>query len=66
MQAGLWAGAGVALAIAVLAGWRDWRRRRRTDPDAVGIIDWPTVQVFALLVFVILASLALHAGAPGQ
>ncbi len=60
MQAGLWTGAGTAIAIAVLSGWQDWRRRTRHDPDAVGIVDWPTVQMIALIVAVILASLALQ------
>lgn len=50
--------AAIALAIAILAGWRDHRRRRRHDPDAVGWIDWTTVQVLALIAFAIVALLA--------
>lgn len=61
MQVGLWTAAGLALLIAVFAGWRDWRRRRRTDPDAVGITDWATVQIFALIAALILATLGFHA-----
>lgn len=61
MQAGLWTGAGIAMALAVFSGWRDWRRRHRDDPDAVGITDWPTVQMLALIAAVVLAGFAYHA-----
>lgn len=61
MQVGLWAAAGLALLTAVFAGWRDWRRRRRSDPDAVGIADWPMVQIIALIAALCLATLAWHA-----
>ncbi len=60
MQAGLWTGVGVAIAVALLSGWRDWRRARRDDPDEVSMIDWPTVQVFALLAAAILGVLAVR------
>ncbi|WP_374146456.1 hypothetical protein [Sphingomonas sp. 28-63-12] len=50
-----------ALAIAVFSGWRDWRRARRENLDAVGIVDWPTVQILALIVAAILASIAFTA-----
>lgn len=60
MQAGLWGGVGLAIAVALLSGWRDWRRARRDDPDAVSMIDWPTVQVFALLTAAILGALAVR------
>lgn len=59
MQAGLWTGAVVAVAIALFSGWRDWQRTRRADPDAISMIDWPTVQVFALIAAAILAGLAV-------
>jgi hypothetical protein len=39
-----------ALLLALFAGWRSGRRRRRADPDAVGFVDWTTVQMVALLV----------------
>lgn len=60
MQAGLWAGVGLAVLIVAISGWRDWRRARRDDPDAVGMIDWPTVQVLALIAAVIMAGLAIR------
>lgn len=50
-----------ALCVAVLAGWRDHRRRRRADPDAVGWIDWTLVQVIALIVAAIAGWVALKA-----
>ena len=34
--------------VAILAGWRDRRRRRRADMDAVGWVDWPLVQMLAI------------------
>lgn len=45
-----WTYAAVVLcaAIALFAGWRQARRGRRRDVDAVGWVDWTTVQVFAL------------------
>ncbi len=61
MQAWLWVGFGLCLAVAVLSGWRDHRRAQRSDPDAVGIIDWPTVQMVALMAAALLASLAFNA-----
>ncbi|MFK3889180.1 hypothetical protein [Sphingomonas sp. NPDC079357] len=50
-----------ALCVAVLAGWREHRRRRRADPDAVGWIDWTLVQVIALIVAAIAGWVALKA-----
>jgi hypothetical protein len=35
-------------AVAVLAGWRDRRRRLRADVDAVGWVDWSLVQMLAI------------------
>ncbi len=37
------------LALALLAGWRERRRARRHDPDAVGWVDWQGVQMLALI-----------------
>jgi hypothetical protein len=55
-----WTGAGAMLALAVLAGIGDWRRRRRRDLDRIGIVDWPTLQVVALMAAAILASVAFN------
>ena len=60
MKVEFWAGAGASLALAILAGFQDWRRKRRADLDKVGIIDWPAVQVIALIATGILASIAYN------
>lgn len=57
-QAFMWGGAAVALALAVLAGWRERSRKQRIDLDAVGLVPWPTVQFCALVALAILAALA--------
>jgi hypothetical protein len=57
-QAAWWTGAGAALAIAVAAGFMEWRRGRRRDFEAVGWMPWRGIQVtafFALLACVVLA-----------
>lgn len=56
----LWGGAGAALALAILAGWRERARQRRSDLDAVGLIPWPTVQLCALVALLISLGLALR------
>ena len=60
MQGRLWIGAGTALAVAIASGIGDWRRRNRRDPDRVGLMPWTTLQMFALLAALILASLAMN------
>ena len=55
-----WSGAGAALALAVIAGFRDRQRKRRMDLDKVGIVDWPAVQVLALIGAAILVSIAYN------
>lgn len=37
------------LVLALLAGWRERRRARRHDPDAIGWVDWRGVQMLALI-----------------
>lgn len=60
MVSPFWTGAGVSLALAIFAGVGDWRRKRRANLDSIGIIDWPTVQVLALIAAAILASIAAN------
>lgn len=59
-QAMLWALAGAALATALLAAWRERARSRRHDLDRVGLVDWRSVQLAAILAMLILAGLALN------
>ena len=60
MHGELWSGAAVALGVAVVSGFGEHRRRRRRDPDKVGLVPWPLIQVLAMLVAVILVSVALN------
>ncbi len=55
-----WSGAGAALALAVVAGFRDRQRKRREDLDKVGFVDWPAVQVLALIGAASLASIGYN------
>jgi hypothetical protein len=55
-----WIGAGASLAMAIVAGLGDYRRKRRVNLDSIGVIDWPTVQVLALIAAAILASIAAN------
>ena len=55
-----WIGAGGSLALAIVAGFGDRRRKRRANLDSVGLVDWPTVQVLALIAAAILASIAAN------
>ncbi|MFM5930574.1 MAG: hypothetical protein ACKOPQ_06670 [Novosphingobium sp.] len=48
-----------ALAVALFGWWRDHRRRHRTDPDAVGVVDWTTLSFWSLLVAFVLLGAAL-------
>ncbi|RYE04551.1 MAG: hypothetical protein EOP61_00085 [Sphingomonadales bacterium] len=60
MQQELWTGVGIALAVAVISGFGERRRKQRKDMDRIGLMPWPLIQVLALLIALILTSLALH------
>lgn len=53
-------GAGIAAAVALVAGWRERARKRRVDFDRLGLIAWPTVQMLALIALAICGLLALR------
>ncbi|MEG3087113.1 hypothetical protein [Sphingomonas sp. PB4P5] len=46
--------------MAIAAGVGDWRRKRRADLDRVGLVDWPTLQMLALIAGAICVIIALH------
>ncbi|MES2098047.1 MAG: hypothetical protein V4459_14950 [Pseudomonadota bacterium] len=51
---------GLALLVALLAGVIDYRHRKRENLDRVSLLDWRSVQVFALIVAMICLALTLH------
>ena len=61
-QAMLWMAAGLCAACAIGAAWGEARRKRRRDPDKVGLMDWRTVQLGAIAGTILLAALALKNG----
>ncbi len=54
----LWSASGGLAALALVAGLGEHRRRRRHDPDSVGWVDWPTVQMLALIALAVTVGLA--------
>lgn len=50
----------VAVVLAVIAGIADYRQRKRSDLDRVGLFDWRSIQVFALVAAIIIAGLAFN------
>ena len=60
MAVRFWIGAGAALALAIFAGLGDRRRKRRANLDSIGLVDWPSVQVIALIATAILVSIAMN------
>lgn len=50
----------VAAALAVVAGIADFRQRKRPDLDRIGLVDWRSVQLFALIAAIIAAGLAFN------
>ncbi|ODP36722.1 hypothetical protein [Sphingomonas turrisvirgatae] len=59
MQGPMWIGVGAWLTLAAGSGIADWRRTRRSDPDAVGFMPWTLVQILAILGAVVTAALAI-------
>jgi len=55
-----WELAGCMGSVAVGAGFADRRRRHRVDPDQIGMIDWPGVQLLAVAVAIVAVSIALR------
>lgn len=62
MQLQFWIGAGVALGIAILAGFAEHRRRKRRDLERVGWVPWMAIQMAGLFAALLLVSVALHLG----
>ncbi len=60
MQQQLWGGAVAALLLAVVSGVGESRRRQRRNLDRVRFMPWAMMQVLAMLVAVILVSVALN------
>jgi uncharacterized membrane protein SpoIIM required for sporulation len=58
----LWAAAGLLIALAVVAAWAEHRRQRRRDVDRPGFVPWNAIQIFAFLLSVVAAMLAVKAG----
>lgn len=55
-------GAATSCAVAAAgAAWGDRRRTRRHDLDAVGLVDWRTVQLVAIAAGLVLTALAIRA-----
>jgi uncharacterized membrane protein len=50
----------VAVVLAVIAGIADYRQRKRIDLDRVALLDWRSVQVFALIAAIIIGGLAFR------
>ena len=53
-------GAGLSALLAIVAAMGERRRARRANLDRVGVVDWRSVQVAALVATILLVSLGLH------
>jgi hypothetical protein len=60
MQQQLWGGAAAAVVIAITSAFGERRRSRRRDMVQVGFMPWTLIQVLAMLLAVVLASVALN------
>lgn len=47
--------------VAGVAVLGDRRRTRRADPDRVGVVDWRSIQLAALVATILLVSIGLNA-----
>ncbi|MFL6846620.1 MAG: hypothetical protein ACJ8ER_17275 [Allosphingosinicella sp.] len=56
----LWPAAALFLALAILAAWADRRRAKRRDVDRPGWVPWTGIQIFAFLLALVAAALALR------
>ena len=54
-------GAGASIVVAGVAALGDRRRTQRVDPDRVGLVDWRSIQVAALVATILLVSIGLNA-----
>jgi hypothetical protein len=60
MQLGLWSGAAGAVLVALASGWGEHRRRERRELDRVGWVPWQAVQLVAMVMALVLVSVALN------
>ena len=55
-----WWLAGAAALVAVVAGLADRHRARRDDLDRIGLLDWRSIQMFALIAIALCVIVAQH------
>ena len=55
-----WIGASAAGVTALVAAIGERRRQQRDDPDRVGVLDWRSIQLFAILALLLCVSVALN------
>lgn len=60
MQDWLWGLAGGFAVSALIAGFADRRRVRRSDPDAVGWVPWPQIVLISMAGVIVCAAFAVR------